>query len=397
MNAGRIRSHRGRWSCMANPAIVVSACVAVIWTQLPIAAAWDKDGHEAIGMTTMSALEGGAVAQLKRLMHGRDAVDVAAWAHKVNKKYPWTADLHFQKQSVDAQGKCTGKKRSECPNNKCLVNAMKHLYGKLVHKPDFDIDWGAGIKLTDADYVKFLINLMGDLHQPLHLGCENDNLGRNITAVFRGRKVPLYEIWDHELTATTMKESPSFWWGGWTHVQRTRVEYEMDGQQWKQFGVGMFDRWAEENSKFVCEAVYLKIYHELHDGVFTLHEGLYEQWKRDMLNKMLVAGARTAIVLNSILQQREAKDLKGGTAVTGIEGEDDDHVRIKAPPASRKADLAHQAHGARPKHGPAAAATNFGIFVVVFLIFHQVMRICHGRDPVRLADRAKLQAGGKKI
>ena len=41
---------------------------------------------------------------------------------------------------------------------------MKHFYGRLVGKPDPDasIDWGNGVKLTDADCLKYLINLLGD-------------------------------------------------------------------------------------------------------------------------------------------------------------------------------------------------------------------------------------------
>merc|ERR1719464_1785737 len=99
--------------------------------------AWDKDGHEAVGMTTMSALETQAVAHVKRLMHGKDAVDVAAWAHKVNKKFPWTVDLHFQKQPAKEPGaKCKSANLTLCKDNRCLVRGLKHFYGRLVNKPE---------------------------------------------------------------------------------------------------------------------------------------------------------------------------------------------------------------------------------------------------------------------
>jgi len=223
-------------------------------------------------------------------------------------------------------------------------------------------------------------------------------MGRNITAIFRGRRVSLYDVWDHEITATIMKDSPSFWWGGWTHVQRTRVEYEMDGNLWKKDEVAMFGQWADDSAKFVCENVYKRIPHEeLQAGVFTLTETLYESWKREMLNRILVAGARTAIVLNAVLEQRDVGNLRSGTAVSELEGEGDEDTRIKGMPTHRRVDQAHQAHGAKPTHGPDAAAINFGIFVVVFVIFHQVMRCWHNRDPVKQADRAKHSDGGKKI
>eukprot|EP00421_Protoceratium_reticulatum_P063790 CAMPEP_0168425806 /NCGR_PEP_ID=MMETSP0228-20121227/35511_1 /TAXON_ID=133427 /ORGANISM="Protoceratium reticulatum, Strain CCCM 535 (=CCMP 1889)" /LENGTH=348 /DNA_ID=CAMNT_0008439805 /DNA_START=10 /DNA_END=1056 /DNA_ORIENTATION=- len=348
----------------------------------------------------MSALETSTVAQVKRLMHGRDAVDVAAWAHKVNKKYPWTAELHFQRQQPHRCGDKELMKKpadlSSCPDNRCLVKGLKHFYGRLVGKQLIDINWPTGMKLTDADAVKFLINLIGDLHQPLHFGSDTDDLGRNFTVMFRGKKLSLYDMWDREIAQTVIKESPGFWWGGWTHVQRTRVEYEKDGRQWKQDGVALLDRWADETARYMCENVYRNpitgrnIVDEVQNGVFRVEENLYELWKREMLSHMLVAGARTAIVLNAI--NREAENLQGGTAVSGIEAEEDEER--KAASGGRKADAAHMAH---THQGVSAAFTNFGIFAAVLVIFLQVMKYWQGKDAVNQADREKRGSAGKGI
>merc|ERR1712232_954464 len=168
------------------------------------------DGHEAIGMTTMSALQNGPTAQVKRLMGGKDAVDVAAWAHKVNKKYPWTAELHFQKQPR-ADGRCAGANLTyHCPDNRCLVNALKHFYGRLIGSEYPAIDWGAGVRLTDADCVKYLITLIGDLPQPLHLGFDDTDMGRNFTVLFCDKKMSLYDFWDRALTQAVMNDNPGF-------------------------------------------------------------------------------------------------------------------------------------------------------------------------------------------
>jgi len=368
--------------------------------------AWDKDGHEAIGMTAMSALDTTAVAQVKRLMHGRDAVDVAAWAHKVNKKYPWTVELHFQRQP---SGRCSQPSMwkmpvdlTNCPDNRCLVKGLKHFYGRLVGKKYVDINWPSGMKLTDADCVKFLINLVGDLHQPMHLALPEDDAGRNITVLFRGKKMSLFDVWDRELTQTTMHDSPGFWWGGWTHVQRTRVEYEKDGAQWKKEGIVLLERWADETAKYLCQSVYTnpltgrKLVDDMHNGVYRLDESLYELWKREMLSKMLVAGARTAIVLNSILDHREAANLQGGTAVSEIEGEEEEE-RAKVAVAGRKADAHHAVHGARLAQGATAGLTNLGIFTLVLAVFLQLMRLWQGKDALHEADRAKRLDSGKKI
>eukprot|EP00444_Apocalathium_aciculiferum_P064657 CAMPEP_0183559816 /NCGR_PEP_ID=MMETSP0371-20130417/92940_1 /TAXON_ID=268820 /ORGANISM="Peridinium aciculiferum, Strain PAER-2" /LENGTH=386 /DNA_ID=CAMNT_0025767799 /DNA_START=36 /DNA_END=1196 /DNA_ORIENTATION=- len=362
----------------------------------PCVLAWDKDGHEAIGMTAMSALELNATAEVKHLMGGRDAVDIAAWAHKVNKKHPWTIGLHFQAQSGL---KCKGGAELSCPDNKCLVKALKYFYGRLIHKDLVSISWPEGMKLTDADCVKYLINLIGDLHQPMHLGLAADDMGRNLTVMFRGKKSSLYEFWNRELTQLTIQGSPGFWWGGWTHVKRSHVEYHRDGENWKRDGVVSFDKWAEESAKYLCDNVYTnpisgrKLEEGLVNGVFRIDENLYELWQREMLSKMLVAGARVAIVLNAVLHNRDAgQALHSGSAIQDLEDEPDS-MTPQVAHLGRQGDSAHAVHSGQV--GPVAAAMNFGIFMTVGLIFLQVMRMWQGRDAVTKANRAKHQDGGK--
>jgi hypothetical protein len=388
---------------LASPAVFAITQGALL-ACLPIVLAWDKDGHEAIGMTTMSALQNGPTAQVKRLMGGKDAVDVAAWAHKVNKKYHWTVDLHFQRQH---EGKCKPVDLSHCPDNRCLIQALKHFYGRLVNQEAPKIDWGAdakgaGVKLTDADCLKYLITLMGDLHQPLHLGFEENDMGKNLTVEFRGQKMSLYHLWDKELAQAVMKDSPGFWWGGWTHVQRTRSEYEMDNERWKKDGVQMFTEWACESLKFACEDVYRnpvsgrQLSEEAHDngGVARVDDQLFEAWKREMLSKMLVAGARTAIVVNSILQQREAEHLQGGSGVKEIDGEEEEHA--KAAAVARRNGHKHTP-GHKHMEGPTAFALNVGLFGSVLVVFIYTMRTWEGDAIIEQTTKAKLQGSGKKI
>jgi hypothetical protein len=278
---------------------------------------------------------------------------------------------------------------------------MKHFYGRLIGKHLETIDWGAGVKLTDADCLKYLINLMGDLHQPLHVGFDEGDMGRNITVSFRGREMSLYEVWDKELAQAVIKDSPGFWWGGWTHVQRTRSEYEKDAVRWKEDGVGMFEQWATESLKFAFEDVYriptsgkdIVAEAASSGGVFRVDDNLFEAWKREMLSKMLVAGARTAIVVNSILAQREAGELHAGSGVDELEGEEDEAA--KAASIARRNGHSH-VPGHKHMEGFTAFGVNLFIFSAVFVIFIYTMRTWQGDAVVEAAAKAKLQNSGKK-
>eukprot|EP00439_Symbiodinium_sp_Y106_P010320 s5739_g1.t1 len=263
-----------------------------------------------------------------------------------------------------------------------------------------ELKWPDGVKLTDADCVKYLINLMGDMAQPMHFGTGETDMGRNITVLFRGKTTNLYDVWDKELTQAVIKDSPGFWWGGWTHVQRTRVEYEKDSEQFKQEHEMLLKRWADESAKFMCESVYRnpvtgkQILDELDSkGVFRISDELFEAWKREMLSKMLVAGARTAVVLNSILHHREGQ-LKAGTAVSHLEGEEEEEEYAKGPaPKGRRADLPRTRH----LQGPAALMVNLLIGSISLFCFLVLMRLWSGPDRVRQAEREKRAASGKKF
>ncbi|CAJ1443731.1 unnamed protein product [Effrenium voratum] len=344
---------------------------------------------KAIGMTTMSALDTAAVSQVKHLMGGKDAADVAAWAHKVNKKYPWTTELHFQRQPST---RCEKAQQLDCKDNRCLMKAILYLYGRLTGRELAQITWPDGIKLTDADCLKYLITLLGDMAQPLHFGTGDTDMGRNITVLFRDKKTNLFDVWDKELTQSVIRNEPHFWWGGWTHVQRTRVEYERDSEQFKKEHETLLTRWADESAKFMCDSVYRnpvtgkQITEELDsNGVFRLSEELYDVWKREMFSKMLVAGARTAIVLNSILHHREGQ-LHAGTAVSHLEGEEDE----EEPSSNRRMAGAKGRVDQHHLRGPPALLLNLFIGFITLFCFLVLMRLWSGPD----RSRAERTSGG---
>lgn len=354
-------------------------------------------------MTTMSALETDAVVQVKHLMGGRDAVAVASWAHKVNAKFPWTLQLHFQRQPSTS---CQRAEMIDCPDNRCILKGLRHFYGRLIGTPFAEIPWPETMKLTDADAVKYLINLMGDLHQPMHFAPEAD---ANLTVEFRGTKMSLYDFWDTGMTQAVIKSEPGFWWGGWTHVERTRAEYEQDGQAWKKDGIAVLDRWADDTATFMCNNIFrnTETNRPLResmgaDGVVRIDEGLYMYWKRAMLSRILVAGARTAILLNAILHHREGAKLNGGSAVNvavdeGAEGSDEDDSSEVLPQAVLNR---HEIpKGTRAKKGLHALALNAGIASIVLLCFLQIMRFWQGAAvaAVKSANQEKQRSTGKKI
>lgn len=292
--------------------------------------AFDLEAHDAIGQTAASAMDQEAIRQIKRMMGGQDASDVAGWGHQVDDTYPDMARLHFQVHD-DAPGFCGETRTAKCEDNICLLQSIKHFYGKVLsdegRRMDFpEIDYSKvakGIKFSDADFLKMLINLVGDLHQPLHVGYANDNSGRKILVKFRGETMSLYDVWDHAISEVVRTQESNFWLGGWTHVRAVSSEWEKDKAKWKEDGpFKSFDRWLSEAVDFTCSKAYV---HPItgkklagpsaENGPVEIGEDAYQEWRQLWLRQILIAGERTAIVLNDILDNKGATRLATGSKV----------------------------------------------------------------------------------
>ena len=87
--------------------------------------------------------------------------------------------------------------------------------------------------------LKLLIHLIGDLHQPLHVGNGSDHGGNDCYVHWFKRKRPisLHRIWDHFLVANIKGTQPDFLENS-QHLSKTLR------QQWQQ---GSLRDWAQES------------------------------------------------------------------------------------------------------------------------------------------------------
>lgn len=288
---------------------------------------FDADGHSAIGMTTISGLQNNFSQKLKRLMNGKDIVDISGWGERVSKKHPLTLPFHFQGQSKsnyvkngNVVGENDKKKKalwfdSNCKQTgHCLIPMIKHLYYRLIgDHSKFEINYPEGIQLTDSDSIKFLINLIGDLHQPMHFGFIEDNLGRDINGIMNingtDERLSLFEIWESGITRKLKIEKPQFWFGGWTHILAIRDTFDKELLLWKEKGIEMIDDWAKESFSIMCNEIYSHpISKQPIIDHFNVDVTLEFAWLEIFRNRILIAGARLSIILNEILKLREGKE-----------------------------------------------------------------------------------------
>ena len=148
--------------------------------------AWGKTGHRIVGKVAETYLTKNAKMQIQRILGHHDLSRVSTWADEIksdpNWKHAW--DWHFctipDGENYEA-GKYTGD----------AIDKVEQFVTTLKNKKSS--------KEEKQIALKFLIHLMGDLHQPLHVGNGNDRGGNGIKLKWFGEPTNLHSIWDTKL------------------------------------------------------------------------------------------------------------------------------------------------------------------------------------------------------
>ena len=161
--------------------------ILVIYTMLSsFVLGWGKTGHRVTAKIAETYLTKNAKIQIKKLMGHHDLSRMSNWADEIKSDPGWKIanDWHW----------CT------IPDGE-LYEKDKHS-GKAVEKVNEFISVLKNKKSNREDKqiaLKFLIHLIGDLHQPMHVGNGIDRGGNDIKLKWFNSPTNLHRIWDSDL------------------------------------------------------------------------------------------------------------------------------------------------------------------------------------------------------
>ncbi|MFO0333182.1 MAG: S1/P1 nuclease [Bacteroidota bacterium] len=153
---------------------------------------WGVTGHRATGLIAERYLNSKAKKKIKRLLGQQSLAMVSTWMDEIrsDSTYNYTADWHW----VTIE---TGKTYEESPKNpngdvimtlERLISELKS--GKLDEK-------------KQAEYLKMIVHLVGDIHQPLHVGCCDDRGGNSVRVKWARNDSNLHSVWDSNMSDET--------------------------------------------------------------------------------------------------------------------------------------------------------------------------------------------------
>jgi hypothetical protein len=152
--------------------------------------AYDAVGHRIISDIAYQNLTKKAKKQCDKVLGVHGIIYYATWADEVksDKSYDYSYQWHFQnlKDSLTAEG-LKSLLDNPTAEGEHLFYALNQMRDRLKKNPN------------DAEALKFIVHLVGDLHQPMHLGRLTDLGGNRVSINWFGRQTNIHAVWDGQI------------------------------------------------------------------------------------------------------------------------------------------------------------------------------------------------------
>ncbi|MCW5909523.1 MAG: S1/P1 nuclease [Cyclobacteriaceae bacterium] len=232
---------------------------------------WGATGHRATGLVAERYLSKKAKKRIDAILGGESIAMVSNWMDEIrsDSTYNYTNDWHWT--TIPDGGKYEDVEAN--PDGK-IVMMLEKIIGELKR--------GGLPAKQEQEYLKMLIHMIGDLHQPLHVGKPGDRGGNDVRVKWFRNDSNLHRVWDSEMIDDTKLS--------YTELADALGKPGKDKlAQWQQ---GTVRDWAMESVS------YRKQVYDIGDGAL----GYRYSYKYFSVAKerMLQAGIRMAALLNTI-------------------------------------------------------------------------------------------------
>jgi hypothetical protein len=268
------------------PRLALPALLAALGAPAP-ALAWGPPGHRLVAGLAEAQLHPAARAEALRLLASEgEAADglagIANWADDFRKnggeRGAQTGPWHY----LDFRDGCDYLPARDCPRDGCVVAAIDQQLLRLSDRRNSDAE--------RVEALKFLVHLVGDVHQPLHASPMPDQGGNDFQISLQGEGTNLHKVWDTLILQRAMAQS-KLDEDGYLRLLQAQPPLPPDATR-------RSDRPAREWALQSCRLVQAKGFyppaHKLGDDYLDAQRPLVDRQLR-------LAGARLADMLNFAL------------------------------------------------------------------------------------------------
>ena len=171
-------------------AAVAVAAVLGLGAAAP-AFAWGEEGHRIVGLLAESQLSPAARSEVRRLLAGEPEptlAGVSTWADEVRNEPRWRHTTRWHWVNLPREQPCTFDDRRDCRGGDCVIGAIEKQLAILSNPRSSDAKRRIALK--------FVVHMVGDVHQPFHAGFGFDRGGNDTQLQFNRRGWNLHALWD---------------------------------------------------------------------------------------------------------------------------------------------------------------------------------------------------------
>jgi len=152
------------------------------------AMAWGQTGHRVVGLVAQEHLSKKAQKKVIQILHNNSLAEVSNWMDdiKSDAAYNHTHDWHWV----------------TIPDGMKYEETQKNPHGDLLMKIEEIVAALKAHNLSpekEEENLKYLVHLVGDLHQPLHVGGKDDTGGNAVKLQWFGQNSNLHRVWDSDM------------------------------------------------------------------------------------------------------------------------------------------------------------------------------------------------------
>lgn len=196
------------------------------------ALAWGSTGHRVVGLVAERHMDPAALKKAHAILDNHNLAFASTWPDEIRsdpKTYAHTFNWHYTTWQDEDDGFHAGLE------NKSTGFLMSQLEKQIAVLKN-----PAASKADKAFALKFTVHLVGDVHQPLHVGTSGDSGGNACRVTWHGKPSNLHTVWDSDM------------------IEKTNLSYteladfasqDRSQKQTRQWQSGTVNQWSEESKK----------------------------------------------------------------------------------------------------------------------------------------------------
>ncbi len=237
---------------------------------------WSQKGHDTVAYIAEKHLSEAAADSVASLLDGKSPVYWANWLDNASHSpdYAYTKTWHYK--NIDA-----GTPYDEAPTIKSgdVVSAAREQIAILADS--------VSTRSQKQLALKILIHLIGDMHQPMHMGHFTDRGGNNIKVRFFDRESNLHSIWDGSIMNSGH---------AWSYTEWQQQLDRLSPEEERATAAGNIDDWGRETYEIAT-----RVYDYFPSGSRVSYNQI-AAWTPVIEQQLLRGGLRLARVLNAIFE-----------------------------------------------------------------------------------------------